>query len=311
MSVFTPVSESQASAFLADYDLGDLQSLQGIAEGIENSNFFLTTGTGRFVLNLFERTPAEDLPYFLGVMAHLAAAGIPCARPIPDRHGQVLRRLNGRAATLVECLTGRASETPNAAQCATIGATLAQMHRAAADFDGHRENCRGPRWWRESASRLAPRLPAAQADLLGDEIAEQDRADDSALPRGVIHADLFRDNALFEGDALTGLIDFYYACNDCWLYDLAVCVNDWALIPDAPSAYADSLLSAYAAQRPFTVAERAAWPMKLRAAALRFWVSRLVDWHFPRDGELTYAKDPTVFEALLRRHRSQPMSLPA
>lgn len=312
MSVFTPVSHEQAAAFLADYALGELRSLEGIAEGIENSNFFVSTDSGRYVLTLFERTPAEDLPYFLGVMGHLAAAGIPCAQPLRDRAGQSLKRLNGRAATLVQRLQGRACETPSPAQCATLGMTLARMHQAAADFPGSRANCRGPDWWTAAAQRLESVLPAAQAELLGDEIAVQAASASADLPRGVIHADLFRDNALFDGERLSGLIDFYYACNEAWLYDLAVCVNDWILVPQgtASTAQYPAMVEAYAGQRPFSAAERKAWPQMLRAAALRFWVSRLVDWHFPRPGEMTYAKDPAVFETILRQHRAQPPVLP-
>ncbi len=311
MSVFTPVSESELRAFLAQYDQGELRDYRGIEEGIENSNFFVSTTAGEFVLTLFERTPAADLPYFLGVMEHLSAAGIPSARPMHGRDGAVLRELNGRAAALVERLDGRGAMQPSPAQCAALGQTLARMHRAGADFDGHRPNCRGPAWWRGCAEALQGHLPQAQQRLLDEEIAHQAAVDDAGLPGGVIHADLFRDNALFDGERLSGLIDFYYACNDSWLYDLAVCVNDWVINPSGvfdEAAYR-ALLQAYAGERAFTPAEQDLWRDKLRAAALRFWVSRLYDWHFPRPGELTYRKDPAEFERILRQHRAQPPAL--
>ncbi len=313
MSVFTPVAEPELRAFLSAYAQGELLAYKGIEEGIENSNFFVTTTAGEFVLTLFERTPAADLPYFLGVMAHLSDAGIPSAQPLADRRGQVLQQLNGRAAALVQRLAGQGVSRPTLAQCGALGATLARMHLAGKDCSLYRANCRGPQWWTASAAALKPRLAPEVWRLLEDEISYQAGLDDSALSRGVIHADLFRDNALFTGDELSGLIDFYYACNDCWLYDLAVCVNDWVINPtgalDLP-AY-QGLLQAYQQVRPLSAAEQSLWPAKLRAAALRFWVSRLYDWHFPRPGELTYRKEPAEFEAILRLHRSQPPALGA
>lgn len=311
MSVFTPVSESEMRSFLGGYDLGELQSYRGIEEGIENTNFFVTTDQGDFVLTLFERTPEADLPYFLGVMGHLSAAGVPSARPLPDRQGQVLQRLNGRAAALVERLRGGGLDQPTPAQCEALGQALARLHLAGQDYPGQRANCRGPAWWQDCARQLRGQLPAELQELLDDEIAYQAGVDDSELPGGVIHADLFRDNALFDGARLSGLIDFYYACNDAWLYDLAVCVNDWTINArggfDA-EGYA-ALLRGYGSVRGCTDRERKLWADKLRAAALRFWVSRLYDWHFPREGELTYSKDPQEFEKILRLHRSQAPAL--
>lgn len=312
MSVFTPVSEAQLRAFLGEYDAGSLHHYKGIEEGIENTNFFVTTSAGAYVLTLFERTPAQDLPYFLGVMGHLAEAGIPSASPVPGRDGAVLRELNGRAAALVQRLAGRGVTTPSVAQCAALGQTLAQMHLAGAGYSGHRDNDRGAVWWTAAAAQLRGHLSADLQQLLDEEIAIQAGAEDAELPRGVIHADLFRDNALFDGEALTGIIDFYYACNDSWLYDLAVCVNDWTINPTgslSPDHY-QALVEAYARVRPIEAAERGLWGLKLRAAALRFWVSRLVDWHFPRAGEMTYQKDPDEFLRILRWHRDHPLTLP-
>lgn len=311
MSVFTPVSDAQARAFLADYALGELCALRGIEEGIENSNFFLDTSQGRYVLTLFERTPEQDLPYFLGVMAHLSAAGIPCAQPMADRHGSLLKRLNGRAATIVQRLSGAAVTVPDRQQCASLGKLLGRMHLAAQDFAPRRPNCRGPQWWAPAEQRLRPVLAAQDAQLLRDEIDWQSQQRIS-LPQGVIHADLFRDNALFQDGQISGVIDFYYACNGPWLYDLAVAVNDWTINPSGAvdGAAMDAMLAAYVAARPLVDAERAAWTGQLRAAALRFWVSRLLDWHFPRPGELTYAKNPNEFRDILCLHREQPRELP-
>ncbi len=312
MSVFTPVSESELRDFLGNYDLGELIEYRGIEEGIENTNFFLTTSQGEFVLTLFERTPASDLPYFLGVMDHLARAGIPSARPMVQRSGEVLGTLNGRATAIVERLPGRGLDQPSAKQAEALGQVLAKMHLAAGDFAGRRDNCRGPAWWVPGAQQLQAKLPAEQWALLKDELAYQASVDQSVLPGGVIHADLFRDNALFDGERLTGLIDFYYACNDAWAYDVAVCVNDWAINATGQfnNAVYQALVSAYAAQRPFSAAEQHAWPAQLRRAALRFWVSRLLDWHFPRAGELTYSKDPAEFERILRSHREHNLPWP-
>ncbi len=317
MSVFTAVSEAELRAFLSGYTVGELLRYEGIEEGIENTNFFVDTEgaptAGRFVLTLFERTEYAALPYFLGVMAHLNAAGIPGARPIAARDGRLLGTLNGRPAALVERLSGGSLQRPDAGQCAEAAAALARLHLAGASFPDRRENCRGPAWWTAAARQLRPVLDRDSGALLDDEIAFQAAQDDRALPGGVIHADLFRDNALFADGRLSGFIDYYYACNDAWLYDLAVMVNDWAInAGDGQDMGAwDAMLAAYAAQRPFTAGERQLWNAKLRAAALRFWVSRLVDWHFPRDGALTYRKDPAEFGKLLVLHREHTLPLPA
>ncbi len=311
MSVFTPVSAEELSLFLGEYRVGDLVDYQGIAEGIENSNFFVRTTTNRFVLTLFERTPEADLPYFLAVMGQLAEAGLPCAAPVHRRDGAVLGRLNGRPAALVARLRGSGVVVPNAAQVAQLGAVLGQMHLALAEFATQRVSDRGLDWMQATAAQVAPDLEAAGRALLQDELACQQQADWDALPRGVIHADLFRDNALYDEDRLTGLIDFYYACDGAWLYDLAVSYNDWVLNAGHPprGPVGQALLQAYQQARPLLPAERALWNMALRRAALRFWLSRLADWHYPRDGELTYRKDPVDFERLLRWHRENDVPL--
>lgn len=311
MSVFTPVTAEQLSNFLAQYRVGELIEYSGIAEGIENTNFFVRTTTNRFVLTLFERTPEKDLPYFLAVMERLADAGLPSAAPVHRRDGAVLGQLNNRPASLVARLSGGGVVVPNALQVAQLGAVMGQMHLALAEFEHTRVSDRGLDWMAQAGAQVADKLTAQEAQLLESELAAQKAAPWDSLPHGVIHSDLFRDNALFDEERLTGLIDFYYACDGAWVYDLAVSFNDWVLNAGHPAngAVAASLLQSYQQSRPLVVAEREMWSMALRRAALRFWLSRLQDWHFPRDGELTYRKDPGDFERLLVWHREHEVPL--
>ncbi len=303
MSVYTPVGRAELESFLRHYDLGALVDFEGISAGIENTNYFVTTTAGEFVLTLFEALSAEELPYFLDLMAYLAEHGVPSAHPMPDEQGRYLRTLNGKPAALVRRLPGHNVEAPNPVQCAELGKAVGHMHVVGQDFPGRRDNPRGPHWWAETAAKVLPRLAPDAARLLEAELAFQRQHAHDALPRGVIHADLFRDNALFVGDRLTGIIDFYYACNDVLLYDVAVTVNDWCTTDtgELDSPRLDAFLDAYRQERDFTAAERAAWPVMLRAAALRFWLSRLQDQLFPREGELTHIKDPDVFRQILER----------
>ncbi|MEN8719445.1 MAG: homoserine kinase [Oceanococcaceae bacterium] len=311
MSVFTPVSAEELSTFLTHYRVGELIEYTGIAEGIENTNFFVRTTTNRFVLTLFERTPAQDLPYFLAVMESLADAGLPSAAPVHRRDGEVLGELNGRPAALVARLSGGGVVVPNALQVSQLGAVMGQMHLALGDFTPQRPSDRGLDWMQQVAAQLPAQLSDDERALLTDELTVQQAAPWASLPRGVIHADLFRDNALFDEDRLTGLIDFYYACDGAWIYDLAVSFNDWVLNAGHPATglIARALLQAYQQARPLEPAERGLWNLALRRAALRFWLSRLQDWHFPRGGELTYRKDPGDFERLLRWHRHHDVPL--
>ena len=304
MSVYTTVSEAELTAWLGDYSLGRLMELQGIASGIENTNYFVTTGNGRFVLTLFEKLTADELPFYLNLMAHLARHGIPCPCPVANRRNQFLGKLNGKPACIVSRLNGKSTSAPDFAQCTTIGAMLGQMHIAGQSFSQIMPNPRGRAWRGTTAPQVRPFLDAELAALLDSEVALHARQDWSSLPQGVIHADLFRDNVLLEGDRVGGLIDFYFACSDALLYDVAITVNDWCMNAggtlDAPRAQA--FLRAYHAVRPLLKSEHAAWPLMLRAAALRFWLSRLFDMHQPRDGELTHAHDPCHFERILKNH---------
>ncbi|MCW9089147.1 MAG: homoserine kinase [Gammaproteobacteria bacterium] len=307
MSVYTVVERNELEAYLGNYSLGELIDYQGISAGIENTNYFVTTSEKPLVLTLFENHTADELGYFLDLMAFLAEHGIPSAHPIADNSDHYLRELNGKPAALVMRLRGANVEQPSEAQCRALGEALGRMHLAGQSFKGQRDNDRGPHWWNTTRQALADRLPTEDRDLLDEELAFQRDHRFDTLPRGVIHADLFRDNALFEGDTLTGLIDFYYACNDVLLYDVAVTVNDWCS-NDAGELHPEKVLAmlrAYRQARPFTADEAEAWPVMLRAGALRFWLSRLQDQHFPREGELTHIKDPDVFRTILIARKQQ------
>lgn len=307
MSVYTTVERPELGAFLERYEIGELLSYEGISAGIENTNYFVTTSAGpndgRYVLTIFESHSAGEMGYFLDLMAHLSEHGTPTAHPIPDRQGVYLQTLKGKPAALVQRLQGRSLEHPDADHCATMGAELARFHRAGQSFGQERSNDRGPAWWLKTREKLRRKLAAEDLALLDAELGFQRAHRHDQLPRGVIHADLFRDNALFDDDRLGGIIDLYYACNDVLLYDVAVTVNDWCSRVDGSldPLRARAFLQAYHAERPFSAAEGEAWPVMLRAAALRFWLSRLQDLHFPREGEMTHIKDPQEFRRILEQ----------
>lgn len=313
MSVYTTVEESELKEFLSYYSLGQLVAFQGISAGIENTNYFVTTTQDHYVLTLFEQYSAEELPYFLELMAYLNENQVPSAHPCPDNQGKYLRFLNGKPAALVQRLRGKETRQPTVEQCAVLGQELGHLHVVGGDFPLYRANQRGPAWWHGTGKRLLPYLKDKDAALLRAELRFQYGYSSIDLPRGVIHADLFRDNALFEGDKLCGIIDFYYACYDVLLYDVAVTVNDWCSLPNGEldQQRVDALLSGYQEQRPFTSEECIAWGVMLRAAALRFWVSRLKDLHFPRAGELTHTKNPNEYRDILKtRYNIPPLSRP-
>ena len=312
MSVYTTVTRDELAAWLGDYNVGTLIDLRGIAAGIENTNYFVDTTAGRYVLTLFEKLTAADLPFYLGLMAHLAGRGIPSARPLPDRSGNLLGELNSKPAALVTFLPGKDVERPGEAHCAAVGTVLARIHLAGESYPSRMDNPRGLAWWQEVTPQLLRFLSADDASLLRQEVEFQTTHRHGDLPRGAIHADLFRDNVLFEGMRIAGVIDFYFACTDALLYDVAICVNDWCLRSDGSldETRAGALLDAYRATRPLTSHEPEAWPVMLRAAALRFWLSRLYDFHLPRPGELTHAKDPAHFRRILKSHIAHEHRLP-
>ena len=301
MSVFTPVTPTQLSVWLEHYRLGTLVRMQGIAAGIENTNYFVTTSGGSYVLTLFEKLTPAELPFYLGLMAHLAEHGTPSPAPATDLTGRMFSELNGKPAALMSRLPGEAITAPTPAHCGEVGNMLAAIHLAGQSYQGILDNPRGPRWWREAAAKVSPFLDAQRAGLLRAELAFQGQQQREDLPRGAIHADLFRDNVLFVGARIGGVIDFYFAGIDCLLFDVAVTLNDWCVHAggeiDPPRA--QSLLAAYHARKPFTAAEHGAWPAMLRAAALRFWLSRLYDFYLPRPGELVHAHDPEHFRRIL------------
>ena len=313
MSVFTTVAPADLNGWLRNYPVGTLVTLAGIPAGIENTNYFVATGGGRYILTLFEKLQPHELPFYLGLMAHLSEHGVPCPKPIANLAGEFLGELNGKPAALVSFLGGKEVSVPLAPHCAKVGAVLARLHLAGQSYPLTMANPRGPRWWQAVAPEILPFLSRADAALLQEEIRFQALHRLADVPRGVVHADLFRDNVLFEGASIAGVIDFYFACNDVLLYDVAITVNDWCL--DASGgldpARTSALLDAYGADRPFTVPEHAAWPVMLRAAALRFWVSRLYDFHLPRPGALTHAKDPDHFRRVLRHHVTGKGQLPS
>ena len=304
MSVFTRVERAQLEAFLATYDLGKLREFAGISDGIVNTNYFVTTTAGRYVLTLFEELGAAELPYFIELMRFAHKQGVPCALPAADRVGRHLRELCGKPALLVERLKGSGVARPNLAQCQQIGAALGALHRVGADFSHHRDSEHGVQWHTETAKKTLTVVSSDDAALLTDEMDFQAAQSYSGLPWGLTHGDLFRDNSLFDGDTLSGIIDFYYACDYFLVHDLAVVVNDWCSHDDGSlnKERLDSLLRSYQEQRPLSDDELANWPAMLRAAALRYWLSRLYDLHFPRPGEMTHAKNPNHFRQILQ-HR--------
>ncbi|OYU27942.1 MAG: homoserine kinase [Burkholderiales bacterium PBB2] len=321
MAVFTEVTLEQAQALINRLDLGQVLELRGIGAGIENTNYFLTTERGEFVLTLFERLSFEQLPFYLQFMKHLAARGLAVPDPQADARGEILFEIQGKPAALVNKLRGGHQLAPDLFHCEQVGAALARMHLAGQDFPLHQPNLRGLAWWTDTVPVLQPHLAPEQAALLREELAYQQQLAASQsfaeLPRGPIHADLFRDNVMFEllppqpegvqplqgRERLSGFFDFYFAGVDTWLFDLAVCLNDWCI--DLASgrldeARAQAFVKAYESVRPLSGTEHRLLPALLRAAALRFWISRLWDVHLPRQASLLKPHDPSHFERVLR-----------
>lgn len=307
MAVFTEVSFEEAAAFLNALKLGQLQSIKGAAGGIENTNYFVDTSTGQYVLTLFERLTFEQLPFYLHLMKHLAASGIPVPDPAANAKGVIVHRLKGKPAAVVNKLRGRSELAPTADHCAQVGEMLARLHLAGLDYPRHQPNLRGLDWWNDTVPVVLPHLTPAQRSLILGELAYQNHIAASSgygsLPRGAIHADLFRDNVMFDGGKLSGFFDFYFAGCDTFLFDIGVCLNDWCIDLESgaqDAVRADAFLAAYQRVRALTAQERALLPAMQRAAALRFWISRLWDFHLPREAAVLKAHDPGHFERVLR-----------
>jgi len=301
MSVYTTVSAEDLDAWLTRYAVGTLAELSAIASGIENTNYFVTTTRGRYVLTLYERLPAEELPFYLNLMAHLARSGCEVPAPEPDRTGALFSILNGKPASLVARVDGAPIELPDAPHCRAVGEALARLHLASQGYRARLTNRRGPAWWRQAARAVRPFLTPDQNALIEAELAFQQGFGKLKLPKGAIHADLFVDNVLFNADRVAGIIDFGFAATDFLAYDIAIAVNDWCEVEGAlDTDRAAAFLAGYNAVRRLSDEERGNWPGLLRAAALRFWLSRLYDLYLPRSGELTHAHDPGRFERILR-----------
>jgi len=307
MSVFTTLTLEEVKTWLQDYAIGEVTDLKGIAAGITNTNYFVTTNEARYVLTIFEANSMDELPYYANLMTHYASKGIPCPQPITDKQGVALHLLKDKPALLVSCLNGATIENPNEIQCAAVGRTLAEMHLAGATFKGQTSNPRGAEWRLETSEIVLDKLSVEDQSVMIQALDFQNQLDLRTLPRGVIHADLFRDNVLFDGDKLGGFIDFYYACSGALAYDVAIAVNDWCLTEngDFDDARLNAFMQAYIEVRPFTEEEQQMWQGLLCIAALRFWLSRLYDLYFPAEGELTHAKDPDYFKNILLKRAKQ------
>lgn len=309
MAVYTSVSDAALAELLQRYEIGEPIALKPIAEGVENSNFRLETTTGRYILTIYEkRVDRDDLPFFLALMDHLAARDIACPVPIHDRIGASLQQLMGKPAAIVSFLDGRSPKRIDAARCRALGQTLAELHEAVADFPGHRQNALSVTSWRplfETCQASPVAMPAALEELIVPTLAALEAEWPLDLPSGVIHADLFPDNAFFEDDTVTGVIDFYFACNDLFAYDAAICLNAWCFEPmgDFNLTKSRAFLAGYRSVRPMQPAEIAALPVLAKGAAMRFLLTRLFDWLNQVDGALVKPKDPMEYAKKLAFHR--------
>ena len=325
MAVFTTLTPEDVGAALSEFDIGELTALEPIAGGIENTNYFLDTTRGRWVLTVFERLLPEQLPFHLELCEHLKSHGTPVAAPVRNRAGSLFSILKGKPFAIANRLKGQSVVDVTPAECADMGRVLAHMHEAALSFKPFQENLRGPQWWKAVVPQLAPHLPADVRTMLEDELAHQLAVFDdpafAALPVAACHCDLFRNNAMIEGHGtpeahVCGVFDFYFAGCTPILYDIAVTVNDWCTDFADPAFHLEAaktraFLEGYASVRPFTAEDGRRWPDMLRAAALRFWISRLYDVHMPRQASLLTPHDPTYFEKILRTRRHETVTLPA
>ena len=311
MAVFTPVTLDDLAVWLPRFSLGQAYAVTGIKSGIENSNFFLTTESGKYVLTIFEKLTFAQLPFYLNLMSHLAARHIPVPVPLPDAQGNLLHSLHGKPAAIVTCLEGASETQPTSSHCAFIGAMLGKMHLAGRDFPLYQTNLRGIEWWNSITPQVLAYLSPADQVLLKTELALQTKFFSSRayreLPSGLVHADLFRDNVMFKQEQLTGIFDFYFAGYDAWLFDVAIAVNDWCVIAETGAfdpARLQAFLHAYHIERAFTQNEAQVWQTMLRAAALRFWLSRLYDFFLPRHASMLASHDPDYFKKILKQRLS-------
>jgi len=306
VSVYTRITRPQLDQFFSAYTLGEVVSFEGITDGIDNTNYFVTTTQGGFILTLFESLTADELLHFLELLSHLGKNSLSCPRPQSDRQGNSLRRLNGKPAAVFKRLSGAATASPSVLHCQEIGLQLASLHRCTQDYVFPIKSGNDLSWCKTVLNKIGAHLSAADRELIDDELDFQAENGTVNLPRGVIHADLFRDNVLFVDERLSGLLDFYSACTDTLLLDVAITANDWCCdngtVNDEKFT---ALLAAYESLRPLEPLEKQHWPILLRAAALRFWLSRLEHQCYPRPGEITQQKDPLIFRRILLQHRQQ------
>jgi homoserine kinase type II len=306
VSVFTPITRPQLDQFFSAYSLGEVIGFEGITDGIDNTNYWVTTTQGSFVLTLFESLTAGELPHFLNLLAHLGKNSLSCPRPQSDRQGSLLREFNGKPAAVFNRLSGAAVASPSVLHCQEMGLQLASLHRCTQGYVFPMQSGNDLIWCKKVLNNIDAHLSAADRALIDDELAFQTANSTVDLPRGVIHADLFRDNVLFADERLSGLLDFYSACTDILLLDVAITANDWCCEGGTVNnEKVTALLAAYESLRPLEPLEKQHWPALLRAAALRFWLSRLEHRYYPRAGEITQQKDPQVFRNILLQHRQQ------
>ncbi len=312
MSVYTHLTETQVEKYLDRYAVGKLVSLRGISEGVVNTNYYVDTSNGRYVLTLFEWLAHRELPYYLALMAHVARAGLPAPNPVANVDGYYLQELRGKPAVLVAHLAGCTASTPTVSHCRLVGDALAAMHMAMKSFMDRRENVRGLAWCIKNGNRLLPLLPPEDSTLLLSELLHQQTLSLGMLPQGTIHADLFPDNVLFSGRMLTGILDFYFAGDDALIYDLAVTINAWCFNArgELEKQRLHAMMQSYCARRTLDAGEECVWRDALRRAALRFWISRLKSKLFPLSGQLTQIKNPDYFKNILRFHRNCAAAVP-
>jgi homoserine kinase type II len=314
MAVFTTVTLDDLAQWSSQFPLGRALAIKGISTGIENSNFFIDMESGEYVLTVFEKLSFEQLPFYLNLMRHLAERDVLVPLPIANHEGSIINALHGKPASIVTKLKGDCQLTPAPVHCREVGSMLAKMHLAARDFPQYQPNLRGMNWWKETTPAVLPFLQQEGSELLQTELRYQEEfaasATYQALPRGPIHADLFRNNVMFDGERLTGFFDLYFAGCDTWLFDVAVTVNDWCIdleTGELDDARVRAMLDAYHAVRPFGIEEQSAWQTMLRAGAFRFWLSRLYDFYKPREAEMLTPHDPAHFERILRLRIAKPV----